>query len=97
MKGKEGDSNQAATDVFIESLINGSFVFGDPRLLNAFYPLAEAIPDKESIDTLEVRKDHENPFDLTSRGEAYMERVFGAADMERFLKTMNEYWPDLRM
>jgi hypothetical protein len=26
-----------------------------------------------------------------------MKRVFGAADMDRFLKTMDDYWPDLRM
>lgn len=84
------------TDQPLEALINGSFVFGDPRLLNAFYPLAEAIPDKDSIDPVEVRKGYTNPFDLTARGEAYMERVFGAEDMGRFLKTMDEYWPDLR-
>ncbi|CAK7207009.1 hypothetical protein SEUCBS139899_009817 [Sporothrix eucalyptigena] len=33
---------------------------------------------------------------MTRRGEAYMERVFGAEDMERFTKVMDIYWPDLR-
>lgn len=81
---------------FAESLINGAFVYGDPRLLNAFYPLIEAIPDNKSIDYLEVRKDVQNPYEMTDRGEKYMQRVFGEEDMRRFTRTMDEYWPDLR-
>jgi len=49
------------------------------------------------VDRVEVRKDIKNPYDMRSRAEAYMKRVFGAADMDRFLKTMDDYWPDLRM
>ncbi|CAK7221533.1 hypothetical protein SBRCBS47491_004557 [Sporothrix bragantina] len=79
-----------------ESLINGAFVYGDPRLLNAFYPLSEAIPDEESIDQVIVRDNVTNPYDLTARGEAYMERVFGADDMKRFTTVMDKFWPDLR-
>jgi hypothetical protein len=82
--------------VLIEALINGAFVYGDPRLLNAFYPLVEAIPDLESVDTVEVRKDIQNPYDMKERGEVYMRRVFGAADMDRFTTVMDEYFPDLR-
>lgn len=43
-----------------------------------------------------VRENIKNPYDMTARGETYMKRVFGEADMNRFLKTMDNYFPDLR-
>jgi hypothetical protein len=56
--------------------------------------LVAAIPEKESIDEVVLRKG-ENISGQAKRGEEYLRRIFGA-DMDSFVATMNQYWPDLR-
>jgi len=80
-----------------ESLITSSFIFGMPRLLNAFFPLVNAIPDDASRDNTNLRTTIPSFSAVYQRGEDYMRRVFGDGDLDSFLATMEEYWPDLKM
>ena len=80
----------------LESLITSSFIFGVPRLLNAFFPLMKAIPDSASQDNTNFRISIPSLSSVSARGEAYMRVVFGDGDLDTFLSMMEEYWPDLK-
>ncbi|KAH8670334.1 hypothetical protein BGZ60DRAFT_538003 [Tricladium varicosporioides] len=81
-----------------ESLITSTFIFGVPRLLNAFFPLINSLPSPSLNDNTNFRSFSQIPSfsSVSSRGEAYMRVVFGDGDLDSFLQTMEEYWPDLK-
>ncbi|KAF4636424.1 hypothetical protein G7Y89_g1664 [Cudoniella acicularis] len=82
----------------VESLITSSFIFGVPRLLNAFFPLIHALPSPHLNDNTTLRSYSQTPSfsSVSQRGEVYMRVVFGSGDLDTFLQTMEEYWPDLK-
>lgn len=59
-----------------ESLLKGCMLFGVPRMLNSFYPLAKAIPGEEYIDPVDVREGVTNPMDLADRGLKVFRNVY---------------------
>jgi len=63
-------------------------------MLNAFYPLAEAIPGEEYIDRVNVRENVKNPFDMIPRGLALFQNIY-REDTEPSLKPY-EIAPELR-
>ena len=67
-------------------------------MLNAYFPLMAAIPDKDSWDHHIVRENVLNPYspDIIDRGTAYMRRVFGDGDMDAFVDKMEAQFPDLK-
>jgi alkylhydroperoxidase/carboxymuconolactone decarboxylase family protein YurZ len=56
----------------------------------------KAIPDLESQDNTNFRTSIPAFSSVSARGEAYMRVVFGDGDLDTFLSTMEEYWPDLK-
>lgn len=58
-----------------------------------------ALPSPSYNDPLpSPRQSISNPYStpITARAEAYMEHLFGTADLESFLKSLETYMPDLR-
>jgi hypothetical protein len=51
-------------------------LFGVPRMLNSFYPLAKAIPGEEYVDPVDVREGVTNPMDLADRGLKVFRNVY---------------------
>jgi hypothetical protein len=78
-----------------EALLKGTMLFGIPRALNVFYPLAKIITDSESIDREVVRESVTNPLDLTDRGLKYFENIY-RQDTAAFLEPYDQLFPDLR-
>jgi hypothetical protein len=56
----------------------------------------KAIPDSESQDNTNFRTSIPAFSSVSERGEVYMRVVFGDGDLDTFLSTMEEYWPDLK-
>jgi len=79
-----------------ESLIKTASVFGVPRLLNAFFPLITCLPSPTPNETTALRDNSLSIEHASSRGEVYMRRVFGSGDLDSFLSTLQESWPDLK-
>jgi hypothetical protein len=59
-----------------ESLLKCCYLFGIPRMLNAFYPLSEAIPGEEYVDLVNPRENIKNPLDTTERGMKLFRNVY---------------------
>lgn len=45
-------------------------------MLNAFYPLSEAIPGEEYVDLVNPRENIKNPLDTTERGMKLFRNVY---------------------
>lgn len=78
-----------------EALLKTSVIFGIPRTINAFRALVRALPSPAANEVESVRNHIERPADTDERGIAYMRNIF-RADLDPFLETMDQYWPDLR-
>lgn len=59
-----------------ESMAKGCMLFGIPKMLNAFYPLAKSIPGPEYVDHENPRANVKNPFDCTKRGLELFRNVY---------------------
>ena len=59
-----------------ESMAKGCMLFGIPKMLNAFYPLAKSIPGPEYVDHENPRANVKNPFDCTERGLELFRNVY---------------------
>jgi hypothetical protein len=59
-----------------EALLKGCMLFGIPRMLNAFYPLAKVIPGDEYVDLVNVREGVKNPFDMKQRGMDVFRNIY---------------------
>lgn len=78
-----------------EALLKTSVIYGIPRVINAFRALITAIPTPEANETSSIRSHKKVPAELDERGLTYMRNIF-RADLDPFLETMDNYWPDLR-
>ncbi|ERS95801.1 uncharacterized protein SPSK_04531 [Sporothrix schenckii 1099-18] len=78
-----------------EALLKTSVIFGIPRTINAFRALVRALPSPAANEVASVRSHIARPADTDARGLAYMRNIF-RADLDPFLDTMDQYWPDLR-
>jgi hypothetical protein len=70
-------------------------IYGIPRVINAFRALIQALPGPDSNETSSVRNHVQVPAETDQRALAYMRNIF-RADLDPFLDTMDNYWPDLR-
>lgn len=87
----------------LESLLKSSLLFGIPRMLNAFYPLANlAMKDSEMLaldggaPVLSLRHSQEgfNPLASTDRGLEYFRNIY-REDTDRILEPMDQLAPDI--
>ncbi|CAM1505009.1 Fc.00g106460.m01.CDS01 [Cosmosporella sp. VM-42] len=78
-----------------EGLLKTGIIYGIPRVINAFRALIKALPSPESNETSSIRNHISVPAETGKRGEEYMRNIF-RADLDPFLATMDQYWPDLR-
>lgn len=87
----------------LESLLKSSLLFGIPRMLNAFYPLANlAMKDTEMLalddgaPVLSLRHSQEdfNPLASTDRGMDYFRNIY-REDTDRILEPMDRLAPDI--
>jgi hypothetical protein len=79
----------------IESLLKTGIIYGIPRLINAFRFLTTAIPSPDSNEISSIRNHIATPSSTDERGLDYMRNIF-RSDLDPFLSTMDQYWPDLR-
>lgn len=88
----------------LESLLKGSMLYGIPRMLNAFYPLAALVAKDEEMLQLEngepvlalrQKEEYRNPLTHTKRGLRYFHNVY-RDDMARILEPMDRIAPDIR-
>jgi hypothetical protein len=70
-------------------------IYGMPWVINAFRALIKALPNPEANEIEDTRLHIEKPSTLDERGIKYMRNIF-RADMDPFLETMDNLWPDLR-
>ena len=59
-----------------EAMAKTCMLYGIPKMLNAFYPLAKAIPGPEYVDHENPRGSIINPFDCTQRGLDLFRNVY---------------------
>lgn len=88
----------------LESILKGATLYGIPRMLNAFYPLAALVAKDEEMLQLEdgapvlalrQSQDYVNPLVHTERGLRYFRNVY-RDEMERILAPMDRIAPDIR-
>jgi len=77
-----------------ESLLKTGIIYGIPRLINAFRSLITALPSPSSNETISIRHHITTPSSTDERGINYMRNIF-RSDLDPFLSTMDQYWPDL--
>lgn len=76
IEGRAPDEARIILRRIKEALLKGCMLFGVPKMLNAFYPLAKVIPGEEYVDLLNVREDVKNPLDMTDRGLAVFKNIY---------------------
>jgi hypothetical protein len=64
-------------------------------MLNAFYPLSEAIPSNEYVDLVNPRENIKNPLDTTERGMKLFRNIY-RDETEKLLEPY-KIAPELRM
>lgn len=87
----------------LESLLKGAPLYGIPRLLNAFYPLAKAVgsdtemlalEDGAPVLSLRQAESYRNMLDHTDRGIAYFRNIY-RDDTDPILAPMFQLAPDI--
>ncbi|KAI9736167.1 MAG: hypothetical protein M1834_001052 [Cirrosporium novae-zelandiae] len=98
--GQPAEKRREILRRILEGLMKGLMLYGVPRTLNAFYPLAaDILKDEELLalspePVLNVRKDVKNPLDLTERGMQYFRNIYRNVT-DRVLLPMERIAPDL--
>jgi len=95
VEGRSDDEGKIIFGRITEALVKGVWIFGMPRMLNAFYPLEPEV-NRAHVPEHTPRENMKNPLDYTERGLKQFRTIWGLSEGNDYFLRAYDIAPELR-